>query len=225
MAEAKQDQPTKLEIRKYPNRRYYDTTRSRHVTLEQIHSLIREGYEIEVIDSKTEQDITAKVLAQIILDLDPPKLGVFSVPMLHRLLQSNEQMVGEFIDRYLNQPLTAFLDSQRSMEEYFRQALGMNKPAAGPSDWARAIWGPFNPAFWTKGRPGSNPASPAGSPPQQSQGAASNGGGPTQETSDTTRALLEQIASLREQVARLQAGQPGAPAPRRPRRKNSRKSK
>jgi polyhydroxyalkanoate synthesis repressor PhaR len=223
MAEPKQDQPTKLEIRKYPNRRYYDTTRSRHVTLEQIHSLIREGYEIEVIDSRSEQDITAKVLAQIILDLDPPKLGVFSVPMLHRLLQSNEQMVGEFIDRYLNQPLTAFLDSQRSMEEYFRQALGMSKPSAGPSDWARAIWGPFNPAFWTKGRPGSNPGAPAGAPPQQSQAGTSNGEGAGGETSDTTRALLEQIASLRAQVAQLQAG--GAAAPRRPRRKSTRKSK
>jgi polyhydroxyalkanoate synthesis repressor PhaR len=219
MADPQNNPPTKLEIRKYPNRRYYDTTRSRHVTLEQIHSLIREGYEIEVIDSKTEQDITAKVLAQIILDLDPPKLGVFSVPMLHRLLQSNEQMVGEFIDRYLNQPLTAFLDSQRSMEEYFRQALGMNKPSAGPSDWARAMWGPFNPAFWSKSRGGNSAAgTPSPQPPQTpiSKTSEPPSGGADQ---GSNRELLEQIAALRQEVARLQS------AASRKRRKPAKKPK
>ncbi len=75
-----------LEIKKYPNRRYYDATRSRHVTLEEINNLIRDGYEVRVTDSKTGQDITAKVLAQIILELDSPKLGIFPVPLLHRLI-------------------------------------------------------------------------------------------------------------------------------------------
>jgi polyhydroxyalkanoate synthesis regulator protein len=42
-----------LAIRKYPNRRYYDSTRSQHVKLEEIHELIRQGYEIQVTDSKT----------------------------------------------------------------------------------------------------------------------------------------------------------------------------
>jgi polyhydroxyalkanoate synthesis repressor PhaR len=85
----------RIQICKYPNRRYYDSTHSRHVTLDQIHQLIRDGHDIEVIDSKTRADITAKVLAQIIVELDPPKLGVFPVPMLHRLLRSNEHLVRE----------------------------------------------------------------------------------------------------------------------------------
>src|SRR5689334_3196415 len=84
-----------IRIRKYPNRRYYDASRSRHVTLDQIHQLIRDGHDIQVTDSSSGQDITAKVLAQIIVELDPPKLGVFPIPMLHRLLRSNEQFVRE----------------------------------------------------------------------------------------------------------------------------------
>src|SRR5678816_4681631 len=85
----------RLEIRKYPNRRYYDATRSCHVTLEQIHGLIRAGHEVRIIDSKTEQDITPQILAQIIIEMDAPKLGVFPVAMLHRILQSNQDIVQE----------------------------------------------------------------------------------------------------------------------------------
>src|SRR5438128_1346200 len=101
----------KLRLRKYPNRRYYDLTHSRHLTLEEIYDFIREGYDIEVVDSKTGQDITPKVLAQIIIELDALKLDVFPVPMLHRLLRSNQKLVGNFINRYFNQPLSSFLDS------------------------------------------------------------------------------------------------------------------
>ena len=111
------DAPKRLDIRKYPNRRYYDSTRSRHVTLEEIHSLIRDGYEVQITDSKSEQDITAKVLGQIIIELDPPKMGVFPVPLLHRLLRSNEQLANDFITRY-NQALSAFLDSQRNVPHF-----------------------------------------------------------------------------------------------------------
>jgi polyhydroxyalkanoate synthesis repressor PhaR len=125
-----------IELRKYPNRRYYDSSRSRHVTLEEINQLIREGRDVRVTDSKTGQDITARVLAQIIIELDPPKLSVFPVAMLHRLLRSNEQLVRDFIDRYFSQPLTAFLDSQRGFEQYMRQAMGAAPPPA-MADWAR----------------------------------------------------------------------------------------
>ena len=115
-------EPQRLNIRKYPNRRYYDTTRSCHLTLEEIYALIRAGHEVQVTDSKSGKDITAKILAQIIIELDSPKLDVFPVPLLHRLLRSNERIVRDFADKYFNQPLSAFLDQQRNMEQYFRQA-------------------------------------------------------------------------------------------------------
>jgi polyhydroxyalkanoate synthesis repressor PhaR len=134
-----------VELRKYPNRRYYDPGRSRHVTLEEINQLIRDGRDVRVTDSKTGQDITARVLAQIIIELDPPKLSVFPVAMLHRLLRSNEQLVREFIDRYFSQPLTAFLDSQRGFEHYMRQAMGAAPQPPAMADWARVMLG-FAPA-------------------------------------------------------------------------------
>ena len=76
----------KLEIKKYPNRRYYDATHSRHLTLEEIHSLVQQGYDLHVTDAKTGADITAQVLTQMILELDTPKLASLPVPLLLRLI-------------------------------------------------------------------------------------------------------------------------------------------
>ena len=190
MTQSNDDQSKRLRIRKYPNRRYYDSTRSRHVTLEEIHSLIRQGYEIQVTDSKTNQDITAKVLGQIIVDLDPPKMGVFPVSMLHRLLRSNQEIVQDFITKYFNQPLTAFLDSQRNMEQVFRQAMGFQSPAPTVADWAKMMWGPFNPSLWGNGaRP---PAAGETSAPKN------DNNGHDQDLRDVVNELRQQLAELKE---------------------------
>src|SRR5678810_390946 len=98
----------KLEIKKYPNRRYYDATHSRHLTLEEIRSLIQQGYDIRVIAAKTSADITAQVLTQLILELDTPKLDSLPVPLLVRLIRMNDQLVKDFIEKYFNQALKSF---------------------------------------------------------------------------------------------------------------------
>jgi len=131
------DDLKRLKIRKYPNRRYYDATRSRHLTLEEIHAAIRDGYEIEVTDSKTGRDITAKVLAQIIIELDPPKLDVFPVALLHKLLRTNEQLVQDFTEKYFNQALSTFLKSQRKFEKSLRSAMGLGFVAPPPAGTRR----------------------------------------------------------------------------------------
>ena len=209
--EQEQDVPRRLELRKYPNRRYYDSTRSRHVTLEEIYALIREGYEVRVTDSKSGQDITAKVLAQIIIELDAPKLGVFPVPLLHRLLRSNERMVNDFVQRYFSAPLMAFLDSQRSFEDQFRRVMGVPSPVPTMADLTKMMWGPFGPAVWGEkgvvyegdqnapaaaGQAGTNGATGAPNAPPQPPAEEGSGG----------RADLERsVEELRRQLAELQA--------------------
>src|SRR3954469_4042640 len=82
------DRETKqLEIKKYANRRYYDATHSRHLTLEEIRAMIQDGFDIRVIDAKTSDDITGQVLTQLILELDTPKLDSLPVPLLLRLIR------------------------------------------------------------------------------------------------------------------------------------------
>lgn len=186
----------RLDIRKYPNRRYYDSTRSRHVTLEQINTLIRDGYEIKVTDSKTGQDITPKVLAQIILDLDSPKLGIFPVPLLHRLIRTNETLVNDFVEKYFNQALNAFLDSQRTFEHSVRQAMGLESSVVpGLPDWAKLMWGPFANPLWP-GQRTQHSAGPAPTPPPQ----------PAAEPAaeQTPQNLRSEVEELRQQLAALQ---------------------
>ncbi len=188
MAEAEAE-IKRLTIRKYPNRRYYDTTRSRHVTLDEIYRLIRDGYEIQVTDSKSGQDITGKVLAQIIIELDPPKLGVFPVPLLHRLLRSNERMVTDFVDKYFNQPLGAFLDQQKNMEQYFRQAMGLRTPAPTVADWAKMMLTPLSSGIWGNEKAGTAAPWPA-----------SNGS--AEELRSLVEDLRKEIASLKAKTSR-----------------------
>ena len=78
-----------LQIRKYPNRRYYDATRSRHVRLLDIRKAVQAGCCVCIRDSRTDEDITNQVLGQIILHDDGAKLSVVPSEALHHLIRSD----------------------------------------------------------------------------------------------------------------------------------------
>lgn len=78
-----------LQIRKYPNRRYYDSTRSRHVRLQDIRKAVQAGCFVCVRDSRTDEDITNQVLGQIILHGDGAKLSVVPPEALHHMIRSD----------------------------------------------------------------------------------------------------------------------------------------
>jgi polyhydroxyalkanoate synthesis repressor PhaR len=187
MPENNHDATGQLEIRKYPNRRYYDTTRSQHVTLEEIYKLIRDGHEVRVTDSKTGADITGKILTQIILDLDSPKLDIFPAPMLHRLIRANEKLVSDFVEKYFNQALMAFLDSQRHFENYLRQAMGLRPPGASMPEWTQLMLNPF--AMWgNRGKP------PEGGTQENPPAEAPN-------VAQTVEELRQQVSELQKELA------------------------
>jgi len=135
MAENHGDEPRTLEIRKYQNRRYYDGTRSRHLSLQQIHKLIIEGYNIRVSDAKTKEDITAKILTQILLEYEPVKLDLFSSEFLIRAIRVNDRLLKDFVEVYFRQAFEAFCVSQKQVELTLRQAHHLTSvlPAAALS--------------------------------------------------------------------------------------------
>lgn len=153
MVEYAEPAPKKLEIKKYPNRRYYDATHSRHLTLEEIQTLIQQGYDIRVVDARTSADITAQVLTQIILELDTPKLDSLPVPLLVRLIRMNDQLVKDFIEKYFNQALQSFLDYQRQLEEQIRRTHGLPSLFPSVSAWTKAMLQPFTSALGTQPEP------------------------------------------------------------------------
>jgi polyhydroxyalkanoate synthesis repressor PhaR len=90
-----------LQIRKYSNRRLYDTTRSRHITAEELYRLVRDGHDVVVTDSATGADITHQVLTQMIVERDSPKLEVFPTVLLHEIIRANQQMWKKFAEQWL----------------------------------------------------------------------------------------------------------------------------
>src|SRR5580765_2994985 len=132
----------RLEIKKYPNRRYYDATHSKHLTLDEIRGLIQQGYDLHVVDAKTSADITAQVLTQIILELDTPKLDSLPVPLLVRIIRMNDHLVKDFIEKYFNQALKSFLDYQQQVEEQIRRTHGLPTVFPTVSAWTKAMLEP-----------------------------------------------------------------------------------
>jgi len=198
----------KLEIKKYPNRRYYDATHSRHLTLDEIHSLIQQGYDITVRDAKTGDEITAQVLTQIILELDTAKLDSFPVPLLLRLIRMNDNLVKDFIEKYFNQALKSFLDYQRQVEEHVRRAQGL--PAAFPSisAWTEAMLKPIATVF------GAVPGAPSAEPPPPE---------PASEKRERDD-LRELVRELQQQMRELKRDREMAQTRTRQRRKKSRRT-
>jgi polyhydroxyalkanoate synthesis repressor PhaR len=180
-----------LDIRKYPNRRYYDTTHSRHLTLEEIRSLIQDGYDIKVTDSKTGADITAQLLTQIILELETPKLDSFSIPMLVRMIRANDQLVRDFVGRYFNEAFNAYLEYQKQVEERMRQMHGL---AAGFPPFA------WNPSLFTSFGT-SSPAPEAGKAPRSGKEAAAE----ARDMKDIVAELQKQVAGLQQELKKAKS--------------------
>ena len=145
MAEPQDSDARRLKIKKYSNRRYYDTTRSRHVTLGQMHELICDGYELTVTDATTGDDITQQVLTQIMLARDPLKLGIFPTDFLHQVIRTQQQLLGTVIEQFFRQTLEAHKASQERWASFLRNTLGLGSGLpANPMEWTRSFMGAFD---------------------------------------------------------------------------------
>ena len=85
-------------IKRYSNRKLYDTDQSRYVTLDDIARLIRENQDVRVVDNETQGDLTAVTFAQIILEEEKRKANLVSVPFLRKLIHSGEAAVQDLSD-------------------------------------------------------------------------------------------------------------------------------
>ncbi len=99
-------------IIRYPNRRFYNRQESRYITLSGIQELIGSGKNIQVLHSKTGEDLTRAILAQIILDQHPERIDLFPVSFLHWMIRAND-MALEVFRNYFHQSLT-FLNMMQS---------------------------------------------------------------------------------------------------------------
>jgi polyhydroxyalkanoate synthesis repressor PhaR len=133
-------------IKRYSNRKLYDTQESRYVTLEEIEEMIRGGKEISVVDASSGEDLTSVTLAQIILENERNHRAALPSAFLHQLVKHGEAWQ-DFVQRSMRSSLEGIISSQREMDRVFR-------------DWAlRAGWGAAGPPAAAKG--GESPRPPA----------------------------------------------------------------
>ena len=104
-------------IKKYPNRRLYDTSVSSYVTLSEVRKLVIEEVEVVVVDAKSQEDITRGILLQIILDEEMGALPMFSNPALVNMIRFYGQLMQGFMGSYLEKNMQNFLDLQAEVAD------------------------------------------------------------------------------------------------------------
>ncbi|HVZ93967.1 MAG TPA: polyhydroxyalkanoate synthesis regulator DNA-binding domain-containing protein [Phycisphaerales bacterium] len=92
-----------IQISRYPNRRLYDRTHSRHVTQEELYDMVVSGATVQITDSATGHDITSQVLLQLMIERDPTKLAALPAEVMHLMLRSSETMLRSFFAQAMQQ--------------------------------------------------------------------------------------------------------------------------
>jgi polyhydroxyalkanoate synthesis repressor PhaR len=137
----------KVKLKKYANRRLYDMEKSAYVTLNQVADLIRQGRQVEVVDAKSKEDVTASILSQIILEEAKNKNILLPVPVLHLIIQYGDNVLGEFFEKYLQQMIQTYLAHRHAVDDQFKKWLEMGLDFPNMAQETMAALSPFKSFF------------------------------------------------------------------------------
>ena len=110
---------SKVTIKKYANRRLYDTESSAYITLDRLAQMVREGREFQVVDAKSGEDITRQVLTQIIVDEEARGATMLPLNFLKQLIGLYGNSMQTFVPSYLEAAMEAFQRNQSSVRDAF----------------------------------------------------------------------------------------------------------
>src|SRR5271167_2227503 len=113
--------PEKVVIKKYANRRLYDTSGSRYINLEDIAALVRNGTDLQVVDAKTGEDITRVTMTQIIVEDAKGQPTGLPLELLRQLIVASDRVGQEFIMWYLKSAFDAFQKVQSTVQSRFSE--------------------------------------------------------------------------------------------------------
>lgn len=122
------------QIKKYPNRRLYDTQTSAYITLADVKQLILANETVQVIDAKTNEDITRSVLLQIILEEETGSVPMFSADALATIIRLYGSAMQGLMGSYLEKNIHAFIEIQERMAEQSKSLYGAQ---LGPEAWTQ----------------------------------------------------------------------------------------
>lgn len=124
----------KLLVKKYGNRRLYDTARSAYVTLADVAEIIRNGTDVEVVDADTKEDVTSFILTQIVLEQARKKDALLPPELLHLIIRHGGNVLQEFFEKYLQHIITNYLEFRKVADDQFSRWVDLQSDY---SDMAR----------------------------------------------------------------------------------------
>jgi polyhydroxyalkanoate synthesis repressor PhaR len=125
-------------IKKYPNRRLYDTATSSYITLADVKKLVLLQTPFKVVDAKTNEDLTRSILLQIILDEESAGAPMFSSDMLSQIIRFYGNAMQGMMGTYLEKNIQTFMEIQRRLQEQSLGKLGDN-PMLGTEAWSQFV--------------------------------------------------------------------------------------
>jgi polyhydroxyalkanoate synthesis repressor PhaR len=111
-------------VKKYANRRLYNTESSSYITLENVAAMVREGRDFAVYDAKSGEDITRGVLTQIIVEEEAKGRNLLATGFLRQLIGFYGDSLQSVVPRYLEQALTAFAGQQEKVRDAMKESMG-----------------------------------------------------------------------------------------------------
>jgi polyhydroxyalkanoate synthesis repressor PhaR len=144
-------QPPRL-IKKYPNRRLYDTTDSTYITLDELAQRVREGADVRIVDASNGEDLTQQTLAQLLFD-GRGAARFLSASLLTQLVRLGDDALADFLGRYLSASLELYVQSRRGAQALAPLNPFASLPFAATETLARLLtqalpWGGAPPQPW-----------------------------------------------------------------------------
>ena len=136
LPEPKMDHQLRL-IKKYPNRRLYDTKTSSYITLADVKQMVLKQEEFQVVDAKSGDDLTRAILLQIILEEESGGMPMFSSDLLSQLIRSYGNAMQGMMGSYLERNIRAFQDIQKALQDQSQRMYGDNSRAS------QELWAQF----------------------------------------------------------------------------------
>ncbi len=208
-AEAKVEQPPVV-VKKYANRRLYNTESSSYITLDDLAVLVRKSRDFVVYDARSGEDITRGVLTQIIVEEESKGQAMLPTAFLRQIIGFYGGHLQQLVPSYLEQAMTSFASQQEQVRTAVQQGMGTLFP--GMQDIGRQnmammeqAMGLFS-AFYRPGGAGGKPAAPGDAVPPPDAPSGNPPDAPSGSAPDALTDLQREVESLRRQLAAANAG-------------------
>ena len=213
MSEENEAEKPPITIKKYANRRLYNTATSSYVTLDNLATMVKEGSDFVVYDAKSDEDITRQILTHIIVEEENKGQNLLPIDFLRHLISFYGDSLQSLVPNYLEYSMKAFAKNQKQMRDYMEDSMGglnplgqfeeIGKQNVVMFEEAMKVFTPLIP-----GGPGAEENEKPGGTPGGTKDNAKKTGGP-KDDADQLDDLRNQLEKMQRQIDELSYGGKG----------------